>query len=68
METAVLLVDDHPLFRKGIRVLLEGEKDMRIAGEAGDGQMAIELVRALKPDVVIMDITMPKLNGVDATR
>ncbi len=47
METTVLLVDDHPLFRKGIRFLLEGEEDMRIAGEAGDGQAAIDLVREL---------------------
>mgnify|MGYP000570839416 CR=1 FL=1 len=47
METTVLLVDDHPLFRKGIRVLLEGEGDMCIAGEAGDGQAAIDLVREL---------------------
>ena len=68
MEITVLLVDDHPLFRRGIRDLLEEEGDMRIAGEAGDGQTAIELVRELDPDVVIMDITMPKLNGVEATR
>ena len=68
MEITVLLVDDHPLFRRGIRDLLEEEGDMRIAGEAGDGQTAIELVRELNPDVVIMDITMPKLSGVEATR
>jgi two-component system response regulator DegU len=68
METTVLLVDDHPLFRKGIRFLLEAEGDMRIAGEAGDGQAAIDMVRELHPDVVIMDITMSKLSGVEATR
>ncbi|MGD9148458.1 MAG: response regulator, partial [Anaerolineae bacterium] len=68
METTVLLVDDHPLFRKGIRFLLEGEGDIRIAGEAGDGQAAIDMVRELHPDVVIMDITMPELNGVEATQ
>lgn len=68
METTVLLVDDHPVFRKGLRLLLEEEGDMRVAVEAGDGQTAIDLVRELTPDVVIMDITMPKLSGVDATR
>jgi DNA-binding NarL/FixJ family response regulator len=64
----VLLVDDHPLFRKGIRLILEEQKDIRIVGEAGDGQEAIDRVRALSPDVVIMDITMPNFNGIEATR
>ncbi len=68
METTVLLVDDHPVVRQGLRHLLERVGDMRIAGEAGDGQEAIALVRELNPDVVIMDITMPKLDGVEATR
>ena len=68
MAITVLLVDDHPLFRKGLRLLLEEEEDIRIAGEAGDGREAIDQVRTLSPDVVIMDITMPHLNGIDATR
>ncbi len=66
--TTVLLVDDHPLIRKGLRVLLESEADIAVAGEAGDGEEAIDQVRTLSPDVVVMDITMPKLNGIDATR
>lgn len=68
MKTKVLLVDDHPLFRKGLRLLLEEEKDLQVVGEAGDGQTAIDLVRKLIPDVVVMDITMPNLNGIEATR
>jgi ATP/maltotriose-dependent transcriptional regulator MalT/ActR/RegA family two-component response regulator len=68
MAVTVLLVDDHALFRKGLRLLLEEEKDFRIVGEAGDGREAIDRVRTLSPDVVIMDITMPDFNGIDATR
>ena len=68
MPTTILLVDDHPLFRKGLRLLLEEQEDIRIVGEAGDGQEAIERVRTLSPDVVIMDITMPDFNGIEATR
>ncbi|MDB4442349.1 response regulator [bacterium] len=68
MAITILLVDDHPLFRKGLRLLLEEQADFRIVGEAGDGREAIERVRTLSPDVVIMDITMPDFDGVDATR
>ena len=68
MPTTILLVDDHPLFRKGLRLLLEEQEDFRIVGEAGDGREAMEQVRALSPDVVIMDISMPEFNGIDATR
>ena len=68
MAISILLVDDHPLFRKGIRLLLEEQADFRIVGEAGDGREAIERVRTLSPDVVIMDITMPDFDGIDATR
>ncbi len=68
MATTILLVDDHPLFRKGLRLLLEEQADFRIVGEAGDGREAIERVRTLSPEVVIMDITMPEFNGVEATR
>ena len=67
MATRILLVDDHPLFRKGLRLLLEEQEDFHIVGEAGDGREAIEQVRALTPDVVIMDISMPDFNGIDAT-
>jgi len=68
MDTTILLVDDHPLFRKGLRLLLEEQADFRIVGEARDGREAIDLVRTFSPDVVIMDITMPDLDGLDATR
>ena len=68
MATTILLVDDHPLFRKGLRLLLEEQNDFRIVGEAGDGREAIDRVRKHSPDVVIMDITMPEFNGVDSTR
>jgi LuxR family maltose regulon positive regulatory protein len=68
MKTKVLLVDDHPIFRKGLNLLFKGEKDIRVIGEAEDGQTAIEMVRKLSPDVVVMDITMPDLNGIEACR
>ena len=68
MATTILLVDDHPLFRKGLRLLLEERADFRIVGEAQDGREAIDLVRKLSPDVVIIDITMPDLDGIDAAR
>ena len=68
MAITILLVDDHPLFRKGLRLLLEAQEDFRIVGEAGDGREAIDRVRTLSPDVVLMDITTPDFNGIDATR
>jgi len=68
MPITILLVDDHPLFRKGLRLLLEEEPDMSVVGEAGDGRQAIERVRELSPDVVVMDISMPDLNGIEATQ
>ena len=68
MPTTILLVDDHPLFRKGLRLVFEDETDMDVIGEAGDGLEAIDLARELSPDVVVMDITMPNLNGIKATQ
>lgn len=68
MPTTILLVDDHPVFRKGLRLLLEEEQDLSVVGEASDGREAIDLARELSPDVVVMDITMPNLSGIDATR
>ena len=64
----VLLVDDHPLIREAVRSILSDEKDITIAGEAGNGEQAIELTAKLAPDVVMMDFSMPKMNGLEATR
>ncbi|MDH5202518.1 MAG: response regulator transcription factor [Nitrospirota bacterium] len=68
MSIRILLVDDHKLIREGIRVLLERHPDMEVVAEAEDGQIAVKLVQKLLPDVVIMDIAMPVLNGIEATR
>ena len=68
MPITILLVDDHILFRKGLRLLIDEEPDMSAVGEAGDGKEALEKVRELAPAVVIMDISMPDFNGIDATR
>jgi len=64
----ILLADDHTLVRQGLRVLLEAQPDIVIAGEAGNGREAVQLATRLKPDVVVMDIAMPLLNGLEATR
>jgi len=63
-----LLVDDHTLIRQGVRVLLEAEDDIVVVGEAQNGRQAVEMVCRLRPDVVVMDIAMPLLNGLEATR
>jgi two-component system response regulator NreC len=64
----ILLVDDHQMFRAGIKALIEAEGRMQVVGEAGTGEEAVERVRELKPDVVVMDLSMPGTNGLDATR
>ena len=63
----ILLVDDQPLIRRGLRIWLELEPDVEIAGEASSGQEAIELARSLAPEVVLMDVEMPGMNGIAAT-
>ncbi|NLZ38428.1 MAG: response regulator transcription factor [Firmicutes bacterium] len=64
----VLLVDDHAIMREGLRALLANYKDVDVVGEAQDGDEAVELVNKLKPDVVLMDIAMPGMGGIEATR
>jgi NarL family two-component system response regulator LiaR len=64
----VLLAEDHVVVREGTRELIRKEQDMEVVGEAGDGDEAIELATKLQPDVVIMDIAMPRVNGIEATR
>ncbi|NUT39181.1 MAG: response regulator transcription factor [Thermoactinospora sp.] len=64
---SVVLVDDHALVRTGYRLMLDAEPDISVVGEAGDGLEALEVIRALGPDVVIMDLHMPRLDGVAAT-
>ena len=64
----VLLADDHPLIRKGFRLILDAEPDIEVAGEAGDGATAVSLCAELRPDVVLMDVRMPGRDGIAATR
>ncbi|HSO92122.1 MAG TPA: response regulator transcription factor [Arthrobacter sp.] len=64
----ILLVDDQPLLRMGFRLILEGENDLAVVGEASDGADAVRQVRELAPDVVLMDVRMPVLDGIEATR
>ncbi|MBV5341567.1 MAG: response regulator transcription factor [Deltaproteobacteria bacterium] len=68
MLTRVLLVDDHSIVREGLKVILGALNDVNVVGEAADARSGLEKVAILKPDVVIMDISMPELNGIEATR
>ena len=64
----VLLADDHKLIRAGLRLVVDQQPDLSVVGEADDGRQAVELAKSLKPDVVVMDIGMPNLNGIEAAR
>jgi len=65
---SVVLVDDQALLRAGFRALIDVETDLEVVGEAGDGEAALDLIRTVRPDVVLMDVRMPKLDGIEATR
>ncbi|GAA0900115.1 response regulator transcription factor [Virgisporangium ochraceum] len=67
-EITVLLVDDQELFREGVRVIIDAQEGMRVIGAAGDGVEAVRLVEELRPDVVLMDMRMPQMDGVEASR
>ena len=67
-RTRVLIADDHPLIRSGLRALLARESDFEVVGEAADGYQALELVEQLKPDVAMLDVSMPRLNGIDVAK
>ncbi|MBM4293937.1 MAG: response regulator transcription factor [Deltaproteobacteria bacterium] len=68
MTVKILLADDHQILRQGLRTLLEKERDVQVVAEAQDGRTAVRLAKELAPDMVIMDIGMPDLNGIEATR
>ena len=68
MNTRVMIVDDHKMFRDGLRGLINAEPGMEVVGEAVDGKEAIEMARKVSPDVVVMDISMPGMNGIEAMR
>jgi NarL family two-component system response regulator LiaR len=67
-KLTILIADDHPLVREALHQSLEGEEDMKVVAEASDGEEAVKLASELKPNVVVMDIVMPRLNGIEATR
>lgn len=64
----ILLADDHAVVRQGFKMILSSQSDMEIVGEAGNGREVVELAENLKPDIVVMDVAMPELNGIEATR
>src|ERR1700693_5342506 len=67
MSTRVLIVDDHPVVAQGLRYLIDAQPDLEVVGSAADGREALRQAEDLQPDVVVMDISMPELNGIEAT-
>jgi two-component system, NarL family, response regulator NreC len=68
MSTRILLVDDHKIFREGLKAMLDKQPDIEVIGEADNGRVSLGMVKELLPDIVIMDVVMPEMNGIDATR
>lgn len=68
MNTRILLVDDHQIMREGLMSLMADEPDLEVVGDASDGRQAVQMAKRLKPDLVVMDISMPGLSGIEATR
>jgi DNA-binding NarL/FixJ family response regulator len=68
MTIRILVVDDHPIVRQGLKTLLEGHSGWQVIGEASDGAEALEKARELNPDVMVLDVTMPRMNGLEACR
>ena len=67
-KISVIIADDHPIFRQGLKNVIESDSDMHVIGEAGDGDEAVQLIENLKPKVAVLDIDMPKLNGIQVAR
>lgn len=67
-EIRVVIVDDHPFFREGLRNVLSAEQDLQVVGEASDGEQAVEQALALRPQVILMDVNLPRMNGLEAMR
>ena len=67
-EIRIMIVDDHPFFREGLRNVLASEQDIRVVAEAGDGEEAVEKALELEPDVILMDVNLPRMNGLEAMR
>jgi DNA-binding NarL/FixJ family response regulator len=67
MKTRVLIVDDHQVFRDGLKLVINNQSDMEVVGEAGNGEKAIALTRELRPDIILMDVKMPVMDGAETT-